>query len=170
MAWAEKTDSTVTLGKWADWTASWNNGTDQWGASNMTQNNHRWTKVGGIVYAHGSLAFTSASNFGTGTGTWTLWFPSEWGSFVNTQTGGRIIGDGWAAGSTRALHFHITMINTFDGFAVPIVVQNIGGPGQNFNAGADTYYPLNRDKLTWISNGSSVSMHYSLRFITNPNT
>ena len=63
------------------------------------------------------------------------------------------------------------MINTFDGFAVPIFVQHIGMAG-NFNAGVDNTYAMNRDKLYWISNegASPISIYYQLRFITNPNT
>ena len=169
MAWAEKTDSTVTLGKWADWTANWNTGPDLFGATNATAYNHRWTKVGGCLYAHGRYTMTAGSNFGYG-GTWTLWFPSEWGGFVNTAAGGRIIGDGFATGSTRALHFQVHMVNTFNAFAVPVVVHNQGGPSQNFNAGADNRYILDTNTLSWIANGGFASLYYNFRFITDANT
>jgi hypothetical protein len=112
---------------------------------------------------------TAGSNFGYG-GTWTLWFPGEWGGFVNTEYGGRIIGDGFVTGNTRALHFHMHMVNTFDGFAVPVVVHNQGGPGQNFNAGADNRYILDTNTLSWIANGGFASLYYNFRFITNANT
>ena len=69
MAWSVASSNTLEQGQWATWTANWNNGTGQWGASQMTQGNHRWTKVGGCLYAHGKLSLESTSNFGTGTGT-----------------------------------------------------------------------------------------------------
>lgn len=169
MAWNVASNNTLEQGVWRDWTPSWKTGTDLWGATQMTNYNHRWTKVGGCVYAHGHINLGSTSNFGNGTDTWTLWFPNEWGSFVDSQTGGRFIGEGWAASSTRAVHFGITMINTFNGFAVPITVQHVGMEG-NFNAGADNTYALDRSRLQWISNGGAVDMFYQLRFVTDPNT
>ena len=169
MAWSVASSNTLEQGQWATWSSNWNTGTDQWGASQMTRNNHRWTKIGGTLYAHGHINLGSTSDFGTGTGTWTLWFPSEWGSFADTNSGGRFIGEGWAASATRGLHFYVTMINTFDGFAVPIFVQHIGMAG-NFNAGVDNTYAMDRSKLQWISNGGAVNIYFQLRFITNPNT
>lgn len=169
--WSVASNNTLEQGQWKSWTPTWNTGTDAFGATNVTWNNHRWTKVGGCVYAHGHALFQANSNFGYG-GTWTLWFPGEWGGYADSAGGGRIIGDGWAAGYFRGGHFQMTMVNTLNGFAVPTYVQNVGGPSQNFNAGADNRDILSTSQLYWLSNNGAtpVSMYYQLRFISDPNS
>lgn len=169
MAWTEQTQ--LTSGIWSNWSSSWNNGTDQWGASNMTQHNHRYTRVGGVVYAVGSLAFASNSNFGTGTAGWTLWLGENF-LFIDSADGGRIIGEGVVSGGTensRALHFTLQMVNTFDVFAVPVPIQAVDpSHSGNYNAGCDNIVQFNRSLLQWVSNGGPVKMNYQLRFITKP--
>lgn len=159
----------LTSGWWSNWTATWNTGQDLWGASNMTQYNHRYTKVGGTLYAYGSLHFTSNSNFGNGGAGWSLWLPHEW-LYPDTNGGGRIIGEGFVGCPDvppyRALHFTLQMVNTFNVFATPVLVQPTGQSG-NYNAGADNLVTFDRTKLQWIANGGNVNMYYSLRYITD---
>lgn len=169
MPWNIAPNSTLEQGQWADWFSLWNNGPDLWDATHMTRKNHRWTKVGGCLYAHGKIELKSYSNFGNGTDIWVLWLPIAWGGFVDNRSGGRIIGDGYAAGNYRGLHFQVQMVNTFQGFAVMTAVEPTSGG--TFNNGADNVYNLNRSKLYWLSSegASDVSIYFQLCFITDPN-
>lgn len=158
------TGDVLGMGKWASWTPDWITGTDKRGATNSVNLNHRWTVVGGTLYANGGIDMASNSNFGYGD-TWTLWFPVEWYYFVNTQTGGRIVGDGIAFGGTgRALNFTLVMVNTYDWLAVGQFVRSTKVGGGNFHNGLDETLPLSTSSLSWVANGSWCAIRYNFTF------
>ena len=167
MGWNENTQ--LTSGKWSNWTQTWETGVDIWGASDMTTSNSRYTIVGGILYAQGAFRLGPSTNFGNGADLWKLWIPPEFGPYIDWSTGGRILGDGIIWGDALpwpAWQFQLRAINLYSTFLYMSVARNEGGPGQQFNGGADTLVNLSRSSLSLL--GAPLICSFKMQFITDP--
>ena len=147
-------------GGWRDWTPLFSNGTDQWDASYMTKTG-RFTVVEGTVYAFGRCTLdgvTNQTNYGTGTGMWQLWTPSEMPGYPDASSGGRHVGTGYVYSGVTAKSaiLMVNAVNTFDGFYYFNMIKSQAAGGGNWAGGIHENIDFNRANLSALADGTNT--------------
>lgn len=171
MAWNSGTN--LGGGAWQNWTPTFNTGTDLWNASNMTYYNCRWTMVEGTVYALGNFTLAAGTNYGNGTEVWTLWTPPEMPRYVDTDTGGRMIGKGHiydnADPPTNAAVLNLNAVNNFTFFYFDMIRYTVMGGG-NWNNGTYNRVDFKRSELSSLAGGNrALYVSWYMKYIGETN-